>query len=116
MAAVKKVDALFQQGQRYPECGAYKVSISKSSHPADGMTANVSFGGGAVGTLINPQSFADGGPEWVARYGNVESIRYTIASLLETYDHLLSGDITGTEAARRLRLMRAVRRELVNTP
>lgn len=59
----------------------------------------------------DPLSFEDGGPEWVMRYGDPESIRYTVASLLESYDYLLSGAINMTEATRRLRIMRAVRRQ-----
>ena len=80
-----------------------------NGHPADGMTAQVALGDGAVATIIDPQSFKNGGPEWVCRYGNVESIRYTIASLLESYDYLLSDNINTTEAIRRLRILRAGR-------
>jgi len=83
-------------------------------HPADGLTAQVALGNGAVSTIINPQSFEDGGPEWRCRYGNIESIRYTVASLLESYDYLLSGSINMTEATRRLRLLRAGRAALEN--
>ena len=82
------------------------------AHPADGLTAKVALGGGAVSTIINPQSFADGGPEWRCRYGDVEGIRYTVASLLESYDYLLSDAINMTEATRRLRLLRAGRAAL----
>lgn len=84
-------------------------------HPADGMTAHVSVGDGAVMTIINPQSFADGGPEWVMRYGNPEGVRYVVASLLESYDGLLSGDITMKEATRRLRCIRQARAALSRT-
>lgn len=81
-------------------------------HPADGLTAQVVLGGGAVSTIINPQSFEDGGPGWRCRYGDVEGIRYTAASLLESYDYLLSDAINMTEAIRRLRLLRAGRSAL----
>lgn len=81
-------------------------------HPADNMTATMAMGDGAFVSFINPQSFADGGPEWVCRYGNVEGIRYTVASLLGSYDYLLSGNITAKEAARRLRLLRTGRAAL----
>lgn len=81
----------------------------KVKHPADGMTDDVEVGGGAKMTIINPQSFRDGGPEWVMRYGNPIPIRFTVASLLASYDYLLSGDINTKEAIRRLRLMRAQR-------
>jgi len=84
-------------------------------HPADGMTAMVALGGGAYSSIINPLSFADGGPEWTMRYGNPESIRYAVASLLESYDYLLSGAIPIKEATRRLRLLRDARAALQST-
>lgn len=80
------------------------------SHPADGMTAEVDLGDGATATIINPKSFEDGGPEWVMRYGNPLAIRYVVASLLESYDYLLSGEITTKDATDRLRKLRAARR------
>jgi hypothetical protein len=83
-------------------------------HPADGMVADVHCGDGAHMSIINPQSFKDGGPEWVMRYGNAESIRFTVAGLLESYDYLLSGNITTNEAIRRLRMLRSARALLVN--
>jgi hypothetical protein len=81
-------------------------------HPADGMTAQVKLGDGAVCSIINPQSFADGGPEWQMRYGDPVGIRYSVASLLESYDGLLCGAITMKEATRRLRVMRQARAAL----
>lgn len=84
-------------------------------HPADGMTAQVQLGDGAVATIINPQSFAEGGPEWIMRYGDPVGIRYSVASLLESYDHLLSGEITTTDAIARLRVMRRSRKHLMET-
>lgn len=105
---VKRVDSLVQTGHA---AGRYRVS-PQSDHPASGMTVEVAMGGGAFSTIINPQSFKDGGPEWVMRYGNPESIRYAVASLLETFDYLLSDNITMKEATDRLRLLRAVRRDL----
>lgn len=82
-------------------------------HPADGLTAEVQLGDGAVATIINPQSFAEGGPEWVMRYGDPMGIRYAVASLLESYDGLLSGGITTTDAIARLRIMRNARKHLI---
>ena len=76
------------------------------------LTVQVSVDDGAVMDIINPQSFADGGPEWRMRYGDPLSIRYEVATLLSSYDALLSDDINMTEATRRLRLMRARRRQL----
>ena len=82
-------------------------------HPADGLTVQVQLGDGAVATIINPRSFAEGGPEWVMRYGDPMGIRYAVASLLESYDGLLSGEITTTDAIARLRLMRKARKHLI---
>lgn len=77
--------------------------------PADGMAVHVPVGDGAWQDIIDPRSFEDGGPEWVMRYGNPEAIRYTVASLLSSYDYILSGEITTAEAIRRLRIMRQYR-------
>lgn len=82
---------------------------SLNPHPADGMTQHVDCGDGAIMDIADPRSFEDGGPEWVMRYGNPESIRYAVASLLSSYDYLLSSEISATEATRRLRLLRRAR-------
>lgn len=108
---IVEAETLFPQGG-YAPAGHYRVGISKPKHPADGMTAQVSMGDGAYCTIINPQSFGDGGPEWVMRYGRPESIRYTVASILDTFDYLLSENISMAEATRRLRIMRKVRAAL----
>lgn len=78
------------------------------------LVAEVSVGDGAVATIPNPQSYADGGIGWRLSYGNVESIRYMAVSLLDSYDYLLSGNINMKEATRRLRLMRNAYRDLAN--
>ena len=89
-------------------------TVSKpNGHPADGMTTSVDCGDGAVMTIIDPRSFKDGGAEWTMRYGNPASIRYTVASLLCSYDYLCSGEITMAEATKRLRLLRKARNECV---
>lgn len=87
------------------------LTKSLNPQPADGMTQHVDCSDGAVMDIIDPRSFADGGPEWTMRYGNPESIRYAVASLLESYDYLLCGEISMTEAVMRLRLLRAARKE-----
>lgn len=84
---------------------------SLNPHSFDGMSQHVECGDGAVMDIIDPRSFESGGPEWVMRYGNPDSIRYGVAMLLASYDYLLSGEITTAEAIRRLRLMRRARRE-----
>lgn len=80
-------------------------------HPADGMTCHVDLGNGAVFSIIDPRSFREGGPEWTMRYGDPSGIRFVVASLLESYDYLLSDAINLSEATRRLRLLRAKRKE-----
>ena len=80
------------------------------AHPADGMTIAVDVGDGAVMDIVDPRSFADGGPEWVMRYGDPASIRYAVATLIGSYDYLLSGNINAKEANRRLALLRSARR------
>ena len=88
-----------------------RTKSQPNGHPADGMTIHVPVENGeAVMDIADPRSFEDGGLEWVMRYGDVESIRYTVASLLSSYDYLLSGEITMKEATRRLRVMRQYRR------
>lgn len=76
------------------------------------LTAEIDCGDGAVMTIVDPRSFEDGGVEWRLRYGSPEAVRYTAASLVESYDYLLSGEISTKEAIRRLRLLRAGRRAL----
>lgn len=106
-----EAQSLFHAGGGYSPPGTYRYrNKSNPPHPADGMCIDISMGDGAFDTIINPQSFENGGPEWTCRYGNVENIRYAVAGLLETYDYLLSDAINMTEATRRLRIMRAVRR------
>ncbi len=97
--------------------GAYRVigSLTEKKHPADGLTVTVQFGDGAVGTIANPQSYADGGPAWRMTWGDPLSIRYSVASLLSSYDYLLSENINMAEATRRLRLMRRARHQLYRT-
>lgn len=91
----------------------YGAVSHPNGHPADGMTAYVDHGDGAVSTIIDPRSFEEGGPEWVMRYGDPSSIRFTVASLLSSYDYLLSGDINQREAIKRLMLMRRARRAIL---
>lgn len=103
------VEALEAENHRLREATEYDADAAK------GMTKIVDLGDGAAATIIDPRSFAEGGPEWVMRYGNPCSIRFVVASLLESYDWLLSGHITTQEAVRRLRLMRSARAALRST-
>lgn len=105
MSIAKRVETIWDAPS-----GSFKVSKSKEPHPADGLTITVSLGDGAYEAIINPQSFTNGGPEWVMRYGDPASIRFAVASLLSSYDYLLSSNINMKEATDRLRILRAVRR------
>ena len=78
------------------------------------LVAEVPCGDGARMLIADPRAAGDGGAEWVMRYGNMEPIRFTVAELLSSYDYLLSDEITTAEATRRLRLMRAKRKEAAN--
>jgi len=91
--------------------GLKPSSPNRHPHPANGMFAQVHVGDDAWMTIIDPRSFEDGGAEWVMRYGDPEGIRYSVASGLASYDYLLCGEITTTEAVRRLRIMRNARAE-----
>jgi len=74
------------------------------------LTLEVDCGDGAVMSAVNPLSFEDGGIEWRLRYGNPEEVRFIAASLIDSYDYLLSGHINQKEADRRLRTLRQARR------
>lgn len=78
------------------------------------IATEVLCGDGARMLIVGPRAAGDEGAEWLMRYGNVEPIRLTVAELLASYDHLCSDEITMAEATRRLRLMRAKRRDAVN--
>lgn len=75
------------------------------------FTKQVDVGDGAVMTIVDPCS--DPHIECMLRYAsdlNVPSAgRFSAASLVESYDYLLSDHITMKEATSRLRLMRAAR-------
>lgn len=100
------VAALEAENQRLREAVKYDADAAK------GMTKIVDLGGGAGATIMDPRSFENGGADWVMRYGKPCSIRFVAASLLESYDGLLSDTITTREAVRRLRLMRNARAAL----
>lgn len=81
-----------------------------SNVPPKGVTARVDCGDGAVMAMVNP--YHDWSIVWNLTWGDPDQCRFTAASLIESYDYLLSGEINMREATRRLRLMRARRREL----
>lgn len=80
--------------------------------PPKGVTVRVDCGDGAVMTM--PNSFHDWSIVWHLTWGNPEDTRFVAASIIESYDYLLSGVISMKEATRRLRLLRAKRRELMD--
>ena len=84
---------------------------SLTAQPADGKVAHASYGNDWHMSFKDPT--AETGLVWIMTWGNVESVRYTVASILESYDHLLSGYITHAEAAKRLRMLRGARAALV---
>lgn len=88
-------------------------SVSNPPHPADGMTLVVPIGEGAQQRIIDPRSFNDGGIVWQLTYGDPITFRYVTASLLCSYDSLLSHDISTKEAIRQLRILRSARRAAV---
>lgn len=103
------IDQIKRDGR---EIERLRKSTEYDADAAKGMTAKVDLWDGAVATIIDPRSFTDGGPEWVMRYGNPNAIRFVVASLLESYDGLLSCHIPTKEAVRRLRKMRNARAAL----
>lgn len=92
--------------------GLVPPSPNRKPHPANGMTAQVHCGDGAYMTIVAPDLDDSGSAEWVLRYGNPEEIRFTVASVLSSYEYLLADGINMTEAMRRLRLLRRAYAEL----
>lgn len=92
--------------------GLVSPSPNRLPHPANGMTAEVHCGDSAYMTIIAPDTHHEGSAEWVMRYGDPETIRYTVAGIVSSYEYLLAGGINMTEATRRLRLARKAYREL----
>ena len=78
--------------------------------PARGCTADVDCGDRAAMSMVNP--YSEDSVEWGLRYGSADRMRFVAASLISSYDYLLSDEITAKEAIRRLRLLRAKRIEL----
>ena len=71
------------------------------------FTFRVDCGDGASMAIQDPRSFADGGLVWRLTYGDVQSIKYSAASVIESYTYLIGPNITQAEAIRRLKLLRA---------
>jgi hypothetical protein len=77
-----------------------------------GPTLLVPTGGTSVMTVSTPG--ADPHLEWSLRYGSPEAVRFHAASMVESFDYLLSSNINMAEATRRLRVLRAAVREHVS--
>jgi hypothetical protein len=69
---------------------------------------SVQVGNGAVMSASNPH--ADPHIEWAMRYGDPVAMRFQAATIIESYDYLLSANINMQEATRRLRILRAAMR------
>lgn len=78
--------------------------------PCGPLVRLVQVGHGAVMSVLDPTSFADGGLEWRLRYGDPASVGLVAACVVSDYDFLTSDEITLTEATRRLRILRRARR------
>lgn len=92
--------------------GAVRVGHSQPPHLADGMTAHVCIGDGAYSTIPNPQSYGHGGIVWHLTYATEGPYRLSAASIIGSFDYLLSDDITMEEATHRLALLRKARAAL----
>lgn len=76
------------------------------------VTLRVPVADDAHMTIVHPCPPNDGhGAAWIQAWGDPTQIRHQVGSVLVGYDYLLSGSITTEEAIRRLRLMRAARRD-----
>jgi len=76
----------------------------------------IHVGDGAVMTVPDPRANEDGGMEWRLRYACSTETRMEAASAIASYSYLLGPEITQSEAARRLRLMRLGLRALIPAP
>jgi len=74
------------------------------------LTLEVDCGEGAFMSIVDPRSFQNGGVEWRLRYGSPDEVRFVAATLIASYDYLLSQGITKAEAVKRLTLLRRARR------
>lgn len=80
------------------------------------LTLHVDHGGGAVGSIPDPAAFENGGLEWCLRYApQANNCHLQAAGVVSTFDYLLSPNITMKEATRRIRQMRAARRDRIKS-
>ena len=69
-------------------------------------------------SIVDPRSFEDGGIEWRLRYTKIDETKkdkLVAASIISSYDYLLSDAMTTKEAINRLRILRKARALLTTT-
>lgn len=77
---------------------------------------HVDCGGGATMAIVNAAN-QDTHLEWLQRYASEETVvknRYIVAGILESYDYLLSDNMTQSEAIERLKKLRSARKTLLS--
>lgn len=98
----------------FTECAALTAACARRWGMAEKLIRFVTVDDGAVMSMMNPLSFADGGLSWTLRWGSPEqakAVGVRAATVLDDYDYLLNGAITTKEAIRRLRILRAAWRD-----
>jgi hypothetical protein len=74
------------------------------------LVKHIDHGDGAMGSIPDPSQNAEGGLEWCLRYApEAHNCALQAASVVATFDYLLSDNITMKEATRRIRQMRRAR-------
>lgn len=63
--------------------------------------------------MCMPNPWSDGSVEWHLRHGDAVAVRISAATLISSYDYLLSDCITTKEAVYRLRVLRNSRKRLI---
>lgn len=90
--------------------GLVPIHPERVHHFCNDMTREVHVGDSAYMTIVNP--WRDSGLGWQLRYGAERKVRYVAASVVDSYDYLLSNEITTKEAIQRLRVLRRARDSL----
>lgn len=96
-------------GKDYGPIGLVPPHPERKPHPCNGLSAQVHVGDGAFMSIVHPT--ADPSIGWLLTWADAEVVRFVAASLIDSYNYLLSGEINTTEAIRRLRIMRNARRQ-----
>lgn len=80
------------------------------------LTIQIDHGGGAVSRIPDPAANADGGLDWCLRYSDPTRVRFIAASVVDSFEYIISPEINMAEATRRLRQMRAAYRARMTPP